>query len=871
MGRPSTAPPGRPWTGARDDDRLAAFWQIDLDTAWATAGSQPAGLTRDEAAARLVAVGPNRVEPARRAASLSLLTRQFQSPPILILAAATTVSGLLGDAVSATLILGMILASGLLGFWQERGAQRAVDALRRAVQVEAEVLRSGRVTSLPVDRIVPGDVVILDAGDLIPADGLVIRSRSLLVEESALTGEPFPVEKLPGVVPAVTSLGARPNALFLGSHVASGTGQMLVLRTGPATAFGQISRSLEGSRVRTSFERGMTRFGILLARLTVVLVVAIFVVNLALARPLIDSVLFSLALAVGLTPEMLPAIVAISLAQGARRMASRRVIVKRLDAIEDVGAMTILCTDKTGTMTSGDVRFEGGVDLDGGASRGAAALAGLNATLQTGFRNPIDEAIARTHGTSGVPPDGQARLVDELPYDFSRRRLSVLCESAGRVSLVTKGAVESVLVACATAELPDGQIVPIETARQRALERFEALSAEGYRVLGVASRDLPGRTRLSLADEAGLTFRGFLTFLDPPRDDARPVIAELERIGVSVRMITGDNRLAAVEVGRRMGLATPGLLTGEQVGELDDESLAAATPGTGIFAEVDPGQKDRIIRAFRRAGHVVGYLGDGINDAPALHASDVGISVDTAVDVAKASAAIVLLDKNLAVLLEGVRQGRRTFANTMKYIFTTMSANFGNMLSVAIVAGLLPFLPLLATQILLVNFLTDFPATTVATDEVDPERVERPQRWDVDRLQLFMLRFGALSSLFDMLTFVVLRVGFAADAATFRSSWFLESVATEIAVLLVLRTERPFYRSRPGWLLVASTVGVGAVTLAIVLSPIGGLLGLGPVSPAILATLLVITLAYVAATEAVKEWLYRRPRRTSPSAARAAA
>jgi Mg2+-importing ATPase len=856
---------------------LDDFWQLDAEAAYSTVDSRPAGLSQAEAASRLARFGPNRIEGARRGATLLLLARQFQSPPILILTAATIGSGLLGDAFSSTLILGMILASGFLGFWQERGAMRAVDALRQVVQVQAEVLRDGQMVTLPIERIVPGDVVVLNAGDLVPADGLVIESRSLLVEESALTGESFPVEKSPRWADG-TPIGSRQNAVFLGTHVASGSGRALMMRTGRATAFGRISASLGGPRVTTSFERGMTRFGVLLARLTALLVISIFAVNIALDRPVIDSVLFSLALAVGLTPEMLPAIVAISLSQGARRMARRRVIVKRLDAIEDIGAMTVLCTDKTGTMTVGAVRFEGAVGLDGAANPVAARLALLNATLQTGFTNPIDAAIAATADpparTPPVPSNALTsaskttvsessiplpRLVDELPYDFHRRRLSVLVEEDGRVSLITKGAVESVLAACATVERPDGQTTDLDADRDRIRARFEALSAAGYRVLGIASRDVPGGSRLDPADEAGLTFRGFLLFLDPPREDASAVIRELERVGVSVRMITGDNRLAAAEVGRRVGVVSPGLLSGAEIARLDDEELVKAARTVGIFAEVDPAQKERIIGALQTSGEVVGYLGDGINDAPALHAADVGISVDTAVDVAKASAAIVLLEKDLGVLLDGVLQGRRTFTNTLKYVFTTMSANFGNMVSVALVAGILPFLPLLATQILLVNFLTDFPSTTVATDEVDPEQLDRPQRWDVERLQAFLLRFGALSSVFDLLTFAVLRLGFEAGETLFRSGWFLESVATEIVVLLALRTARPFYQSRPGGLLLASTLAVGVLTVGLIYSPLAPLLGLVALPLDVVLALVGITLLYVVATELAKRRYYRGP------------
>ena len=558
---------------------------------------------------------------------------------------------------------------------------------------------------------------MLNAGDVVPGDCLVLESRRLLIDEAALTGETFPVEKAPGVVPADSPIASRTNAAFMGTHVASGSGSVLLVQTGSATQFGRVSGRLAERHTATSFERGMAAFGYLLVRAMVVLVVAIFIVNLLLARPLIDSALFSLALAVGLTPQLLPAIVTISLSEGARLMARERVIVKRLDSIEDFGAMSILCTDKTGTMTAGTVVLDGAFGLDGRPSERVRRLAYLNASFQSGFSNPIDAAIVAADDLDVAG----ARRLDELPYDFMRKRLSVLFEEGGAARIVTKGALDNVLAVCTHAELPSGESVALAETAPTIRNRYEALSGQGYRVLGVATREAGSATRMAATDEAGLMFCGFLTFLDPPKSDADATLRELAAAGISVRMITGDNRLVAAHVGAMVGLDPSAALTGAEVDRLDDTALAERAIQTAIFAEVEPLAKERIIRALRVSGQAVGYLGDGINDAPALHAADVGISVDTAVDVAKEAAAIVLLDKDLRVVLHGVLQGRRTFANTMKYVFTTTSANFGNMLSMAIAAAILPFLPLLAGQILLINFLTDFPATTIATDAVDPE------------------------------------------------------------------------------------------------------------------------------------------------------
>jgi Mg2+-importing ATPase len=832
----------------------AAFWTLALDDAFAAVGSGPDGLNGQEARARLDKTGPNLLEPARRTDDLALLLRQFESPIILILVFATVLSGLLGDATDATIILAIIVLSGLLGFWQERGATRAVEALVAVVQVKAEVRRDGRTVEVPIAGIVPGDVALLNAGDLVPGDCLIADSRALLVDEATLTGETFPVEKSVAVLPTGTPLARRTNAVFMGTHVVSGSAAVLVIRTGRETEFGKVSARLRQRPTPTSFERGMTAFGYLLLRAMVVLVVGIFVVNLLLERPLVDSALFSLALAVGLTPQLLPAIVTISLSEGARLMARQRVVVKRLDAIEDFGAMSILCTDKTGTRTSGTVRLAGALGLAGGPCAHVLGRATLNARYQTGFNNPIDAAIL----ASGTTDDLETRRLDELPYDFSRRRLSILVAEGGSSVMITKGALESVLQVCTTAEQPDGKHSDIARMRADILGRFATLCAQGYRVLGIASRDLGSATRLAPDDESSMTFLGFLTFLDPPKAGVAATIRDLAGNGIGVRMITGDNRLVAAHVGEMVGLPKGEILTGQQVDRLSGTELDERAKAAVIFAEVEPGQKERIIRALRASGAVVGYLGDGINDAPALHAADVGISVDTAADVAKESAAIVLLEKDLGAILDGVRQGRRTFANTMKYVYTTTSANFGNMVSMAVAAAFLPFLPLLAEQILLINFLTDFPSTTIATDNVDPEQVARPHGWDIRFVRRFMIVFGVLSSIFDLLTFAILRLGFNADAVVFRSGWFLESVATELAVLFILRTRRIFFRSRPSRLLALSSLTVGLVTLGLPFSPAAPILGLTGPSPLIVLALSVITVLYVLATELAKRRFYAR-------------
>ncbi|MCD9197460.1 magnesium-translocating P-type ATPase [Aeromicrobium wangtongii] len=838
--------------GSTPGQAVPAFWSRSADEVLTALGSSTGGLTTQQADAALEGQTSRRSEATREASSWHLLLRQFVSPIELILVAATVLSGILGDWTDAGIILVILVLSGVLGFVQERNAGKAMKALLASVEVTAQVLRDGERVAVAMDEVVPGDVAVLSAGDLVPGDCLVLTSRELVVDESALTGETFPVEKRPGIIPAAAAIAERANEVFLGTHVSSGTATVVVVHTGAHTEIAAVSARLRSPAPRTGFERGMTAFGLLLGRVMLVFAGVILLLNIALDRSVLDSVLFALALAVGVTPQLLPAIVSISLAQGARAMARQRVIVRRLDVIEDFGAMRILCSDKTGTMTQGRIELGAALTHDGADSATVAELAALNAGLQQGWKNPIDEAIIRAH-----PPGADAEAIDELPYDFRRKRLSVLVRRGGAAEpvVVTKGALADVLAVCTEARTSTGT-VPLDEAAGQIQQTFATLSAGGFRVLGVAMRPLRV-DQLQLGDEAHMTFMGLLTFADPVKPDAAATVADLVDAGVSVRMVTGDNRLVAAHVAAAVGLDISRVWTGADIDDLDDAALAAALQGVEVFSEMNPLQKERVVHAFRATGEVVGYLGDGINDAPSLHAADVGISVDTAVPVAKQSAAIVLLDKDLGVLLHGVRQGRQTFANTMKYIFMTTSANFGNVLSMAFAAVTLPFLPLLAGQILLVNLLTDLPAATIATDRVDAEQLRRPREWNTRLIGRYMLVFGSLSTVFDLTTFVVLRVGFDADATEFRSAWFVGSVLTEVGVLFVLRTRHPFFRSRPsGWLVLASVV-VAAVAVALPYSDAAGALGLERIPAGLLAVVVLITVGYLAATEVMKRFFWR--------------
>ncbi len=845
-------PPGPARPPETGDAILASSWGADPAALFAALGSTPAGLSESAVQGARRVHGLNRLTRLGGHSDLHLLWGQVASPMVLLLLAAGVLSLAVGSAVDAWIIFGIVGLSVLIGFWQERAAVHAVEALLARVAVNTTVLRGGVETEIPVSEVVPGDVIRLRAGNLIPADAVLVEAKALHVDEAALTGESLPTEKRPGSVPVETPLAGRLGSLWFGTHVVSGTATALVVRTGADTAFGEIAGRLNTQPPPSDFQRGVAAFGGLLVRVTSVLVFGIFAANLYFQRPFLESLLFAVALAVGLVPEMLPAIVSLTLSAGARRMAKRGVIVKRLAAIENFGSMNVLCSDKTGTLTEGRVQLEGALDVEGGTSPRVLRYAAANATFETGFLNPVDASLR------AAAPDltGLTRL-DEVPYDFLRKRLSVLMDEAGTPVLVTKGALSNILEVCTEALLPDGRHVALGEVRASIEARFQALSEQGQRVLGLATRTLPGMTGTSAGDELGMTFEGFLAFADPPRADAGQVVLALRELGIRLQIITGDNRAVAARVARAVGIEAPVVVSGAELHTLSDAALFARVGSVDVFAEVEPNQKERIILAQKKAGNVVGFLGDGINDATALHAADVGISVDSAADVAKEAAEIVLLEHDLAVVLDGVREGRATFANTLKYIYITTSANFGNMLSMAGATLFLPFLPLLPRQILLNNFLSDFPAMTIATDHVDAAQVARPQRWDVKRIRNFMFVFGGISSVFDFMTFgFLLWLGETQDI--FRAGWFLVSLLTELVILLVMRTHQPFHKSKPSTALLVSTIATAGVTLLLVILPVGGPFGLVPLPPLVLLGCLGITAAYATASELAKQWFFKR-------------
>jgi Mg2+-importing ATPase len=831
-----------------------AFWSLPAAELLAKLQTTPQGVASDEARQRLAHYGSNILTPRKRSDSLALFLIQFKSPITLILLFAAGLSFFLHEQVDVLIILAIVFISGLLGFCQERGAANAIEKLLAIVQIKAMVLRDGSSIEIPVEEIVPGDVIILNGGDIIPGDCLILESKDLFVDEATLTGETYPVEKSAGVLAKETQLGQRKNALFMGTHVVSGSTKAVVVCTGTETEFGKISERLKLRPPETEFERGVRRFGYFLMEITMLLVISIFAINAYMARPVLESLLFSLALAVGLTPQLLPAIISVNLAHGAKRMALQKVIVKRLASIENFGSMNVLCSDKTGTLTEGLVRVHSTLDVEGKESEKVLFYAYLNAFFETGFANPIDSAI---RSFSQFKVLGYQKL-DEVPYDFIRKRLSILVSKDDKHLMVTKGALQNVLAVCSSAETSDGKILDIVTVKEQILQCFEKNSSKGLRILGVAYRNVGSDSLITKDHEAAMTFLGFLVLFDPPKPGIAGTINQLNHLGISLKVVTGDNKLVADNVSHQVGFSNPQILTGSDLRSMSDEALLKRVNDISIFAEVEPNQKERIILALKKSGNVVGYIGDGINDASALHASDVGISVDSAVDVAKDAADIVLLEKDLGVLVQGVREGRMTFANTLKYVFMATSANFGNMFSMAGVSLFLPFLPLLPGQILLTNLMTDIPEMTIATDSVDGEMVDHPRRWDIGFIRNFMLVFGILSSVFDYLTFGALFFILHATPDQFRTGWFMESVISASMIVLVIRTKKPFFKSIPGKYLSTATLLIVASAFLIPFIPIGKVFGFSQLPISFLLLMGVIVAFYIIAAEMVKAVFYKR-------------
>jgi P-type Mg2+ transporter len=845
-----------------ETDPLDSYWSRSVPEALAALQSESTGLSETDAAARLERFGPNAIEGTEQFSPFLLYLRQLRSPLVLILLFGATISAFVREWIDALIIVAIIAGGTLLGFFQEYRASTAMAELRKRLALTTRALRDGFLRTTRVSHIVPGDVVQLSAGNLVPGDGLIVEARDFLVTESALTGESFPVEKRPGVVAADAPLAHRINCVFAGTSARSGTATVLVVYTGRHTVLGGIAARLRPRAPETEFARGLRRFGYLLIQMMMGMVGFVLVVNEALGRPPIESLLFAMALAVGLSPELLPAIVSVTLSAGARVMAARGVIIRRLESIENLGSMDVLCTDKTGTLTQGDIVLTAAVDSLGTPDAEVAKLAYLNAYFETGIDNPLDAAVMRDGENRGIASAGFAK-VDEIPYDFARKRIAIVVAEHGAPQhlMIVKGAFAELLAICRTAAR-DGADALLSPDIRDALMRFcRDKAMEGFRVLAVAMKRTEPKTRYGREDESALCLRGFLLFHDPVKPQAHDAVRNLAAMGIAIKIVTGDNRHVAAHVAESIGLDPRALLTGTELSELRDEALWNLAERSTIFAEVDPQQKELIVRALQRRGHAVGYLGDGINDAAALHTADVGISVDSAVDVARESADVVLLKPDLDVLRTGVSDGRRTFANTLKYIGITTSANFGNMISMALATPLLPFLPLAAKQILLNNFLSDLPSVAISSDNVDASAVCSPRRWSIRDIRQFMMVFGIISSAFDGLTFLLLLWVFHAGEAMFQTGWFVVSLLTELAVVLVLRTRGAAIRSRPSRLLLWTTALVGALTPAFAyFQPVAAMFGFVPLPLGLFAALLIIVAAYIVTTEITKLLLFTKLR-----------
>lgn len=809
------------------------------------------GIKSTEADARLQQYGPNSLKKQKRSGGLVLFLSQFKSPIILLLLFAAALSLFLQDSTDAIIIFVIIFVSSMLGFFQEHRATNAVKKLLAMVRIMSTVIRDGVQKEIPSEEIVPGDIVLLSAGSKIPADCMIIESRDLFVNEAVLTGETFPVEKNSNPVSDDLPPSKRTNALFMGTNVISGNSKAVVVKTGLETEFGKVADRLRLRAPETEFEQGVKKFGYFLTQVTLILVIAIFAINVYLARPVLDSILFSLALAVGLTPQLLPAIISINLSHGARKMASFKVIVKRLSSIENLGSMNVLCSDKTGTLTDGVVHIKSSLDVKGNENDDVFFYAYINAIYETGFLNPLDQAIR----SSKILDVSEYKKLDEIPYDFSRKRLTVLVSKGDERIIITKGALSNVLSICSHAKL-ESEIVAIETVREQILQKFAELSQEGFRVLGVSYKS-GENTILKHEDDSNMIFLGFLVLFDPPKAGITDTINQLKDLGISLKIITGDNKLVAENLAKQIGLTNPKIMTGHELRDMTNDAFFHNVTDVDIFSEVEPNQKERIIVALKKTGNVVGFMGDGINDATALHAADVGISVDTAVDVAKEASDIVLLEKNFKVLIHGVIEGRRTFANTIKYVFMATSANFGNMFSMAGASTFLSFLPALPKQILLTNLLTDMPEMTLATDNVDKELIAKPHKFNMKFIRKFMVVFGLLNSVADYSTFGVL-LYLGSTPEQFRTAWFIENVFSAALIVLVIRTSRPLIKSQPGKYLVLATIGVICTVFVIPYTILGKEFGLVPISISLLVMIAIIVSVYTTIVEIVKRAFYKR-------------
>jgi len=822
------------------------------------------GLTSENAERALEVYGYNEVAKKQRRAAIVEFIFRFRNPLVLILLIAGIVSGLFGELTNSIIIFTIVLMSVALDFLQETRAEKAAEELKDRVATRATAIRDGIKKEIKLSEMVPGDVIFLSAGDVIPADARMITSKDFFVDQSALTGESFPAEKTPTSVghECVATVAEWSNYLFMGTSVMSGSATAVVVKTGSSTEYGKLVQKIVERRPETDFEKSLRRFGYMIMEVTILLVFFVFIGRVLFLREVdtrvvLDSLLFAIALAVGLTPELLPMILSLNLSKGAIAMSKKGVIVKRLASIQNFGSMDVLCTDKTGTLTENRVTLILHVDVDGKESEKVLHYSYLNSLFQTGLRNPLDEAILEHK------EDAKAyQKVDEVPFDFTRRRVSVVVEYERQRFFITKGASEEIIQICSYYELDKQTFDMTPEIHKKIEQKYLDLSSEGFRVLGICYKKLKEeKPTYTTKDENDMVFLGFIAFMDPPKESAKESLQLLKKYGIELKILTGDNELVTRKVCEQMGFEIRGMILGSNIAKMGDDALSHIVEEVNIFARVTPAQKDRIISALKNNGHSVGFLGDGINDAPSMKVADVSVSVDNAVDVAKESADIILLHKDLTVLGQGVLEGRKTFGNTMKYVLMGISSSFGNMFSAAGASLFLSFLPMLPIQILLNNLLYDLSESTIPTDNVDPEYIERPKRLDVSFVRNYMLYFGPISSVFDFLTFYVMLNVFDAwnNAPVFQTAWFIESLCTQTLVIFAIRTRRfPFFKSRPSKPLLISSLIVIALAILLPLTPVGSWLGFEEPSPFFYVFLAIFVGVYLMMVEILKRFFYKR-------------
>jgi len=815
-----------------------------------------AGLTSEQAAARAERYGKNDISKARKQPVILQFLAHFKNLLVIILLIAAGISLVVGEVVDAVIIFIIVLASVTLDFFQEYKAGNAAEMLRQKIISTASVLRDNCRTELPITGLVPGDIIYLAAGDIVPADARLLDARDFYVNQSALTGEPFPVEKTVGLADPKTPLAEAGNYIFLGTSVVSGTATAIITRTGMSTEFGKVAKTLVDRPPETEFERGLRQFSYLMSKFIFFLVIFVFFINALFRHGVLESLLFSIALAVGMTPELLPMILSLNLSKGSVAMSEKGAIVKHPESIQNFGSMDVLCTDKTGTLTDNQIALVRHLDTEGNDSENVLLYSYINSYFHTGLKSPLDDAIVRFRH---IDIDDY-RKIDEVPFDFIRRRVSIVAARGSGHILVSKGAPEEILGICVSAER-DGTVVPLTDAgRQQINAIYQAQSADGFRTLAVCYRDVPtDPAQFSVADEKEMILVGLITFIDPPKESARESIQALAKSGIELKILTGDNELVTKKTCELIGLRVKGVMTGAEVEQLDKESLSRVVEDTTIFSRLNPVQKNQVMTALKHNGHVVGFMGDGINDAPSIRQADVGISVENAVDIAKESADIILLKNDLRILNDGVLEGRKTFGNTMKYILMGTSSNFGNMFSVAGASLFLKFLPMLPIQILLNNLLYDVSESTIPTDNVDDSYIATPKKWDIDFIRKFVMVFGPISSIFDFITFLILLFIFHAEAPFFQTAWFIESICTQTLVIFVIRTRVvPFYKSKPSRLLMASTLLIVLIACILPFTVIGSLFGFVQPPVAFFTILAGLVISYLAIVEIVKWWFYRK-------------